>query len=718
MKRKIRLYLHNHHYKPLEVNHRLTLRDMATTILATGANFLFGVFYLTGLVLLAIPQIIVEVGRLMRRPGRIGGILRLHFNQSVNRRSVSVFLLLTFIVNFGFMSLDALAQGQRMKSAVLRQSDDGLANLREGVTALSVSDYTRAQTEFALAMENFRNSQSVITHTGVMLKAALKIIPQGQDAQKILTAVEIATNLGMNATTNLPLLKQIKIGPQGLAGTENPKQTLEQLVSFAETSHQQINQITELLSSINVASLPVEKQSVFLMAKANLNTLRESSDTINAMAQIAKAFLLGRHQILLAFLNNNELRPGGGFLGTVGLATIQDGTLAALDIRTVYDYDGQLKNYYEVPKPMLMANNRWFLRDTNWFADHRDNALAMKRLFEQTSDAKPELVVAMTPDIIIEALKRTGPIDLPQHQVTLSAENFVETTQVATSLQYDKFLNQPKQVLADFAPALLQKLGEQEDSLSFFLTLLFSQLTQKNLTIVAPDESINRLFAQYHWSGEIASTDRDYLQIVQANLGGTKTDLELVRNLRLDVQINARGEIWHELSYTVQNPLPTMDRLENKSFIRFLLPLGTEVVNAEGFDQVDPPEAPRDNPYQVDPTVESWNGAFSYNEQLHGFTGTEGGKSYYGNWLVLQGGETKTVKLKYKLPFRLSRIDKYSLLLQKQTGANINAHIKLDYPGYAVPWHNNKLTLSPAGAAELSTAVNSDIFISMVLQKP
>src|SRR5258706_15817855 len=48
---------------------------------------------------------------------------------------------------------------------------------------------------------------------------------------------------------------------------------------------------------------------------------------------------------LLLFQNNAELRPGGGFIGSYGLAVINKGKLQQLTIHNTYDADGQLKKH-------------------------------------------------------------------------------------------------------------------------------------------------------------------------------------------------------------------------------------------------------------------------------------------------------------------------------------------------------------------------------------
>ncbi|MDP3770691.1 MAG: DUF4012 domain-containing protein, partial [bacterium] len=88
------------------------------------------------------------------------------------------------------------------------------------------------------------------------------------------------------------------------------------------------------------------------------------------------AMLLGAQRptsILLLFLNNTELRPGGGFLGTYGLATIHRGQLTSFTTDDVYNLDKTVEGTLRIPPPEPFRRHRivswWYLRDANWSPD-------------------------------------------------------------------------------------------------------------------------------------------------------------------------------------------------------------------------------------------------------------------------------------------------------------------------------------------------------------
>jgi len=84
----------------------------------------------------------------------------------------------------------------------------------------------------------------------------------------------------------------------------------------------------------------------------------------------------GKRKYLVLFMNNMELRPGGGFIGSVGVVEFDQYTLIGLRIYDVYSLDGQLKTHIDPPNPIrkYLSQPHWFLRDSNFSPDFPTNA--------------------------------------------------------------------------------------------------------------------------------------------------------------------------------------------------------------------------------------------------------------------------------------------------------------------------------------------------------
>lgn len=185
----------------------------------------------------------------------------------------------------------------------------------------------------------------------------------------------------------------------------------------------------------------------------------------------------------------------------------------------------------------------------------------------------------------------------------------------------------------------------------------------------------------------------------------------------------------------------------NISYLRIYVPEGAELLEAGGF--VYPDEASFTVPpawYSDDEDLKK----IEQEESVHVKTGTritkEFNKTSFGNWVVTYDGQESQVYFVYKLPFtafsndiigdsidnkkfsfgslfntnsKESKVSRYSVLLQKQSGLNSIISNTIIYPESWVPvWKegNNSLELSSNGASIEENFDNDKIF-GIVMEK-
>jgi len=183
-------------------------------------------------------------------------------------------------------------------------------------------------------------------------------------------------------------------------------------------------------------------------------------------------------------------------MGTFGDAHIVNGNLLSLNVSSIYDLDGQLSQKIQPPFPIYAVNDRWFLRDSNWFADFPATAKKITYFYEREGGQTPDEIVALTPTVMQNLLALTGPIQLPRYGVTLTPDNFVETIQTQSSAYYGGLDNKPKQILADLFPILLTRLGSlSKDQSPQLLQIIQDSFNQKQLVFIfarQPNPSANK----------------------------------------------------------------------------------------------------------------------------------------------------------------------------------------------------------------------------------
>ncbi|MFH1671369.1 MAG: DUF4012 domain-containing protein [Candidatus Portnoybacteria bacterium] len=383
-------------------------------------------------------------------------------------------------------------------------------------------------------------------------------------------------------------------------------------------------------------------------------------------------------QYLLLFQNNSEIRATGGFIGTYGILELDRGEISNLFIDGIYNADGQLHEKIIPPRPIQKISTAWSMHDSNWFADFPTSAEKIAWFYEKTGGPTVDGVISLTPTVVERLLEITGEISLPEYGVVLNSNNFVELIQYKVEVDYDKELNQPKKILADFAPLFVDRL-EKLDSTGKkrAVEALLAALEEKHILTYFKNPSLQKLSLDEGWSGELKETDKDFLSVVSSNINGFKTDRVVDESINLLSNIQEDGSIINTLTITREHQGGGMEydwwNRVNSNYVRVYLPLGSELISAKGQtkEAYHPPIDYAEHGFKEDPLVSSIE-----NNMLIDGSGThifkENDKTVFGNWAYVSPGKTIALTYQYKLPFRIDLTkptDSYSLLIQKQSGS-------------------------------------------------
>lgn len=638
-------------------------------------------------------------------PYRFARVRRLEF-------AYSLAVLALFIgASFGVFKVGLLlADGQVLKGKILGQAVSAIEQLKVGKDKLAAEDPEAAAALFNEAVIKFQKSEQDIDNTNVLIRSLLSVVPAGQDAGHILKAGEYGSQTAVHLARLFGLTKQLKITQTGLTGGG-----VGQIKTEFEAARISLRAAADELQRVSASVIPEAQREQFLLVQSTLPSLQEALDGVSSALAVADALTSGRKHVLLILQNNNELRPTGGFAGTYGAFDLDNGTITKQVVSSIYDLDGQLATTYVPPLPLFAVNNRWYLRDANWFADFSESAESIIGFYEQEAHQTPDVVIAITPEVAVHLLKLTGPIAMTDYGVVLDADNFIEVTQVETSIHYDKQENKPKKMLAEFLPLLLQRVSELPPKrLPEVIGAIQKSLVTRDVQLYARDERLQQRLESLGWAGRIRTTSRDYLSIVSSNLGGTKTDLALQQDVQLTSNIDTNGVVQNTLRIHRRNPLPDVPGLSNKTFMRIFVPRGSKLLSSKGFSYVDL-DAKYITQGTVHPKVAAWE-AHAVREVASGMlVGQEAGKTFFGNWIVLNGGQEATVELVYELPFKVGSLDRYSLLFQKQPGSvSQTVRYSLHIPNRSILWASDGTEAGHTVTKQLE--LDRDRFYGLVLE--
>jgi hypothetical protein len=636
-------------------------------------------------------------------------------------REIGAFALAAIVIVFGFQSARIIASGISTKATVLGTTSAALSHLKEAESLVQQKDFLGAEEQFQFAQQNFMHAQKDVADLGVVVNSVLKLTPQGKSANSLLEAGQQLSDAGLDLNNFYALISQVKITPLGFETPDGFYQTINASRKYLDSASRNLSDAKENLDDVDPKDLPQKYQADFVKYKETLNVAEDASKQISSLLQLFQQFIGGGQKTFLAlFQNNNELRPTGGFIGTYGFFKTNNGKITSQKISSIYDLDGQIKESIAAPGAMYEIAQSWALRDSNWFADFAQSAMKASNFYEKEAGETPDAVFAVTPDLFVDLLKITGPIYFPKYNLTLNAENFRSEVQLNTSVLYDKAENTPKQMLADFAPLMLQKLGEMpEGTKTDLLSVLFKNIFQKNVLFYDRNTNVQKQLEAYNWAGRINSNDSDYLAIYNANLHGTKNDLDIKQNMDLKTEVQADGRIVNTLTYTRNYERSLVPQEANQDYVRFLVPLGSKLISATGFNSKpyhasDGVNSLVPGTYRVDSDLAAIDKKTSVDNQSGTVIAEESGKTSFGNWVVVGPGEKAQVEIKYALPFKADSSKHFSLLVQKQPGNN---QISMNYSLISkkrIAWYTPSSLSLKDGAVKFSQDLTQDSFIGVV----
>lgn len=599
--------------------------------------------------------------------------------------------------------LSAVDSGVKTGKQILGIATSGIESLETG--------------NLELARLNFESARNVLSESNEALLAIARGLPGGADIRDLLSASELVAGALQQLQLGLEEFQNTKIAwnPQTNSSGQEFYQHLKSSRLGLVEAEEKLAQASALLSSVSLAIFPEDAKEQFLESRSELEDgragLRQTLDLQTFLLQLVGG---ERKTYLLIFQNNNEARATGGFIGTYGMVHFENGRVRIERIESIYNIDGQLKEKIAAPGPLQrQATKLWGMRDSNWFVDFPVSARKILSFLELESGILADGIISFTPDAYEQILAVTGPVEMPDYGRTLTAENFRETVQYETSLNYDKVLNQPKKFLSDFVPVFLDKLSAlpREKTLDLANTLL-DLAAQKHLLAFALDPDLEKNILDLQAGGEIKKTAGDYLAIYHSNVGGGKTDISIAQKVEKKASVISDGLAIVRLRITrTHNGFGEKFFPKNVDFMRVIVPFGSKLLSAAGFDDFALPLSKTPGA-QTDTDLASWDQAFARDEDNRMYVGSESGYTVFANWLELEPGQSKTVELTYEV--RTSQQSAYTHLLQKQPGtAPFDFHFEINYLA-GTPFYRYPETFSAEGNKfQLEETVNSDRFYAV-----
>lgn len=371
--------------------------------------------------------------------------------------------------------------------------------------------------------------------------------------------------------------------------------------------------------------------------------------------------------------NSGEMRPTGGFIGSLAMVKFNDGWIEYIRFRDVYDVDGQI--FEDVPPPpgIETISRAFHLRDSNYWPDFPTSAKQVAWFLDKDKGPGVDGIFAVSDELAVRLLRVTGPVGFEGVKIPVDADNFMPLMSFLVESKQDK--DQPKSALFRFMEGFMPQLSTKFATSKEALPTLASAVEDRLLLAYSFDPNIQAFFEEAGLAGSMynpsfesgSGTVMDFFMPVYLATGGNKSDRYIEQHLTHDTRVTDAGRVQDQVTLVRRHTwngveeerlrdlvrraigADISDRImeilgaeRNREYMRFFVPKGAILVGVEGIqrDQV------------------------KIMEDL--------GMTVFGFEMSVEVGKEKRVKLTYELPQLLEKSQdvSYFLVMQKQPGGD------------------------------------------------
>ncbi len=312
----------------------------------------------------------------------------------------------------------------------------------------------------------------------------------------------------------------------------------------------------------------------------------------------------GNRRYLVLFQNPAELRPTGGFVGTIAEVELLNGQIFWYEFQDVYHLSQAYRQSdHEVEPPAGIAQfvrtDKLQFQDANWWAHFPTSASLMLEMSEAAGVEPFDGVAAIQPEAIQDMLASTGSItvEVDGAEREITSENLFDEAerQRREARQGNESETDHKDVIGVIGEVLFDELsnGDREDLIPVVLAM-FDRLDQRDMQAFHVDSDVQELLEERNWAGLIdPEPDIPSLAITFSNVTGLKTSLAMQPSVDLVLDDEATdGSVEATLTVSLAHLGSTTGDPFYEGFQRYWvdihLPDGSAVLDRQGRTGDDP----------------------------------------------------------------------------------------------------------------------------------
>lgn len=542
--------------------------------------------------------------------------------------------------------------------------------------------------------------------------------------------LEVASNATASASlvyqSSYPIWKSVQGNPGQLKGTEMAGLLLYVQPALVQ-AQAELAHAVEVRQRIEAAQLSPEVRSAVQKADTYFEVMDEGLSLATSLPRLLGAAEDGPKTYLILIQNEDELRPTGGFITAVGKLVVWNGELISWDIVDSYTVDDANKAYPRAPWQMQSFMNIPIMtfRDANWYPDYPTTVKWAEYLYAYTNSYSVNGVIAIDQHVLKALLSVTGPLRVDEINETVTADNVQEVMRAQKVPPADQVKDPTwyrKQFLNPIAEAVLNRvLSGPGMAWGDLIQVLMGELDQRHILLQLDDPTAAKLVDARGWNGSVRRSGRDFLMVVDTNVGYNKTNAVVKPKLAYDVDLTNLAQPTSRLQVFEQNDASGESSQCNQrpagvdrstleywyaidrcyyDYLRVYVPSGTVLVNAT------PHAVTRDEMIMLDRDVPGR--VDNLDDRLAGLRG-------FGTLLVVPMGGSLETDFEFRLPAGIVQHGPgvgeltYALRIQKQAGTvatPISVRIQL-------PQGARIGSVTPGGYVESGGSLRFDLELKM-----
>lgn len=231
--------------------------------------------------------------------------------------------------------------------------------------------------------------------------------------------------------------------------------------------------------------------------------------------------------------NDQEIRPTGGFLGTMGVVKVADGKIQTFEYASSYEFDPKPDKQRVPPEDFArgLGARFWYVRDANWSPWFPDTAAAVQQFLQEDRGVRADGVIAVDTEMLRLLLQALGPMDVQGVDVPLTAENFYAVLEEEIFGEETEIAAKKRTILGRVLQQSIDRVQAADaDQVPALVSVLRQGVGGRHLQISGNDGRVEAVAEALGADGTMRPRQgRDFVAVVDANVSYSKIGAAISR---------------------------------------------------------------------------------------------------------------------------------------------------------------------------------------------